>query len=68
MGFKRRKVYTARGWIPKRERSIDEMRLNAYLDRSPAEDLLILDEHDLEDGVNYRRVKATATIEVEGEE
>lgn len=65
MGFKKRASYVAEGWVLKAEASVGQMRLNSQCPDNPAEEILILDENELEEGVNYRRVRVQVGILVE---
>lgn len=65
MGFKRRKTYVATGWIPGKERTIPEMLTASDIDSDDMAHSIILQENDIENHGNKRRVRVTTTIEVE---
>lgn len=65
MGFKRRASYVEEGWIPKHEMSVEQMRLNAMCAQNPSQEILIFNEHELEEGVKFRRVRVTTEVVVE---
>lgn len=64
MGFKARKTFTAKGWIPKSERSFAEiMRVSGAPD--PTSGFIYLNKEDAHLSENLRDVKITADITIE---